>query len=75
VPNLRPFFRAIQWPVDQVLNGLDAFLIAVPFWIFVVVAVALAWRTAGRGVAIFTFVSLILIDLMDVWPETMTTST
>ena len=73
VPALRPVFRALQWPVDQVLNWLDGFLNGVPFLVVLVVVVALAWRTAGRGVGIFSLVSIVLIDLMGVWPETMTT--
>ncbi|MDN2567525.1 proline/glycine betaine ABC transporter permease [Aquibium sp. A9E412] len=73
VPNFRPAFRAMQWPVTQVLNGLEAFLQAVPMAVFTVVLAAIAWRTAGRGVALFTLVSLIFIDLIELWPETMTT--
>lgn len=73
VPALRPIFRAVQWPVDQVLNWLDGFLNGLPFLVILLAAVAIAWRTAGRGVAIFCFLSLLLIDLMDIWPETMTT--
>lgn len=73
VPNFRPAFRALQWPVDQVLSSMDTFLQAVPFLVFLIVAVALAWWAAGRGVAIFTALALIFIDLINVWPETMTT--
>jgi glycine betaine/proline transport system permease protein len=35
--------------------------------------VILAWRAAGRGVAIFAFLALLFLDLINVWPETMTT--
>lgn len=73
VPALRPFFRAVQWPVDQVLSWLDAFLNGVPFLVILLAVIAIAWRAAGRGVAIFCLVSLVMIDLMDIWPETMTT--
>lgn len=73
VPNFRPFFRAIQWPVDQVLVSLEALLIAIPFLIFVALFSVLAWRFAGRGVGIFTVLALSAIDLFGVWPETMTT--
>jgi len=73
VPNFRPAFRALQWPVDQVLNGLDTFLQSVPFPIFVIVAVLLAWWAAGRGVAVFSLIALVFIDMIQVWPETMTT--
>src|SRR3546814_7554924 len=54
VPNMRPFFRALQWPVDQILGGFEAALLAVPFLVFVAVACVLAWRVAGRNIAIFT---------------------
>ena len=73
VPNFRPFFRALQWPVDHVLNGLDGFLQTIPVWLFVVVMGLIAWRVAGRGVGLFTVVALVFIDLINVWQETMTT--
>ncbi len=73
VPNFRPAFRAIQWPVDQVLLGLDSVLQSIPFVVLLVGAVLVAWRFAGRGVAIFTALALVTIDLIGVWSETMTT--
>lgn len=73
VPNFRPLFQALQWPVDQVLDGLQTLLISLPFLVVLAVVGLFAWRYAGRGVAIFSIVSLVLIDLMNVWPETMTT--
>src|SRR3546814_13639854 len=44
-----------------------------PMVVFPLLVVVVAWRVAGRGVAIFSLVSLVLLDLIDVWPETMTT--
>jgi glycine betaine/proline transport system permease protein len=73
VPNFRPAFRAIQWPVDQVLGGIDATLQGIPFVLFIVLAGLIAWWVAGRGVALFTVMSLAFLDLLGVWPETMTT--
>jgi len=73
VGNFRPAFQAIKWPVDQVLNGLDGLLQAVPFVVMVALFAILAWRVAGRGLAIFCIISFLLIDLVGVWPETMTT--
>jgi glycine betaine/proline transport system permease protein len=73
VPNLRPVFDVIKWPVDQVLSGTEALLLAIPFIVVVLLAAAVAWWIAGRGVAIFTFIALVFLDLIDVWPETMTT--
>src|SRR5690625_2667292 len=73
VPNFRPTFKAMQWPVDQVLRGLEAVLLAIPFPIFTLALVLLAWRFAGRGVAIFTLLAMLFIDSIAVWSETMTT--
>ena len=73
VPNFRPFFRAMQWPVTQVLNSLSAFLNATPMLVFTIALALIAWRTAGRGVALFTLIALSFIDVIGLWPETMTT--
>jgi glycine betaine/proline transport system permease protein len=73
VPNFRPFFRSMQAPISWVLSGLDGLLNAVPMLVFAAVLTFIAWRTAGRGVAIFTALSLIFLDLIGVWSETMTT--
>ncbi|RUT31461.1 proline/glycine betaine ABC transporter permease [Arsenicitalea aurantiaca] len=73
VPNFRPFFRALQVPVSSVLNWLDAFFNFVPMVAFTAVLALIAYKTAGRGVAIFTLVALCFIDMIGLWPETMTT--
>jgi glycine betaine/proline transport system permease protein len=73
VPNFRPFFRSMQWPVTQVLNGLSGFLNATPMLAFTLALSVIAWRVAGRGVALFTLIALAFIDVIGLWPETMTT--
>ncbi|TFH86035.1 proline/glycine betaine ABC transporter permease [Billgrantia azerbaijanica] len=73
VPNFRPVFQAVQWPIDQVLGGLEAFLLWLPYPVFVVVVPLIAWRVAGGGVALFTLLSLLFIDLLGIWRETMVT--
>ena len=73
VPNFRPLFRALQVPVSMVLDWLDTFFNAVPMLVFTAALALLTWRTAGRGMAIFTVISLIFIDMIGLWPETMTT--
>lgn len=73
VPNFRPFFRTIQWPVVQVLDGLASLLHATPMLLFTGLLTLVGWRTAGRGVGLFTLGSLVFIDLIGLWSETMTT--
>jgi glycine betaine/proline transport system permease protein len=73
VPNFRPAFRAIEWPVDQLLIGLQAALLSIPPLAFEVVVALIAWRIAGRGVGVFTFIALAFLDILGIWDESMTT--
>lgn len=73
VPNFRPFFRLLQQPITWTLNGLDDLFNATPMLVIVLLLALAAWKTAGRGMAIFTVVGLIFVDLIGLWPETMTT--
>ncbi len=69
----RPLFKKISAPIDTVLNSLDSLLNFIPFPIILLIFVFFAYRTNGLKFAIFSFVSLIFIDLVDLWSESMTT--
>jgi glycine betaine/proline transport system permease protein len=73
VPTFRPFFRAVQVPITQVLNGLDAFFAFVPMLAITAAFALLALKFAGRGMAIFTLLGFFFIDMIGLWPQTMTT--
>jgi glycine betaine/proline transport system permease protein len=73
VPNFREVFQAIQVPISTVLEGLDSALQAIPMSVFTVVMTLLALWVASRGLALFTLLSLVFIDLIGVWTQTMTT--
>ena len=69
----RPLFKKLSVPIDSVLNSLDYFFNLVPLPIVILFFAYMAFKTNGIKFAIFTFCSLIFIDLVDVWEETMTT--
>lgn len=71
--NLRPIFLAIKWPVENLLSLNDWLLHAIPFPLFVVGFFLLAWRLSTPGIAVFSAVSLIVIAMLGVWNEAMTT--
>ena len=71
--NLRPLFLAIKWPVENLLWLNDEILHAIPFPIFVIGFSLLAWRLATPGIALFSAISLIVIAMLGVWNEAMTT--
>ena len=69
----RPLFKQISIPIDSVLNSLDYFFNLVPLPFVILFFVISAYKTNGIKFGIFTALSLIFIDLVDVWEETMTT--
>lgn len=73
VPNFRPAFRAAQVPITMVLRALDDFFNFVPMLLTTGVFALAAWKWAGRGMAIFTLIGFAFIDMIGLWPETMTT--
>src|SRR5690606_30040346 len=73
VPNFRPVFRAAQVPITLVLNNFEAFFLALP-WIVTTAGFSVAaWKWAGRSIAIFTILGFAFIDMIGLWPQTMTT--
>jgi len=69
----RPLFKKLSAPIDTVLNSLDSFLNFIPFPIILLIFIFFAFRTNGFKFALFTLISLIFIDLVDLWSESMTT--
>ena len=69
----RPLFKKLSAPIDNVLNGLDSLFNFVPFPIVILIFLYFAFKTNGIKFAIFTLLSLIFIDLVDLWSEAMTT--
>jgi glycine betaine/proline transport system permease protein len=73
VDNYRDIFQALKWPVEQTLSGLDAGLNSLSPIIVIVVMVLAAWRFSGKGLAIFTAITMTFVGLLGLWEETMTT--
>ncbi|MEL0618520.1 glycine/betaine ABC transporter permease, partial [Cobetia marina] len=73
VSNFRGVFRAVRWPIDQVLNGIEGLLQAVPPTIGILLGALLGWQVAGRRMGLFCAFTLILLGLIGVWSESMTT--
>ena len=69
----RPVFKKISVPIESTLDALDSVFNLVPLPIVILFFVLAAFKTNGIKFAVFTFVSLVCIDLLDIWEETMTT--
>jgi len=67
----RPFFQAVKWPVEQLLQNTQDLLLWMPDWLVILVLVGIALRVAGRGVAVFTAASMLTIGFLGLWNEAM----
>ena len=60
----------LDWIIDSLewlLNFSDIYFEIPSFWFLSVLVALLAWKLAGRGVAIFTFLGILLIASMNLW--------
>lgn len=73
VQNFRGFFRAIRWPIDQVLDIIEGALQFVPPLIAIIIASLFGWQMAGKKMGIFCALTLFFLGLIGVWEESMTT--
>ncbi len=71
--HFQPAFRAVSGAVFAVVDTLNALLLAAPPWLLILLLVAAAWALAGRGVALFTLLGLLLIENLGLWRPTFET--
>lgn len=73
VHNYRGFFRAVRWPIDQVLGGIEYTLQSIPPTIGILLSSLLGWQLAGPRMGWLCAVTLSLLGVIGVWSESMTT--
>ncbi|UOQ83400.1 ABC transporter permease [Gracilibacillus salinarum] len=66
------FDRISDW-IGAFIDGVTNLLIFIPPEIIAIVLILLAWKTAGKGVALFTLIGTIYLGSVDLWPESMQT--
>ncbi|MBS4178713.1 ABC transporter permease [Lederbergia citrea] len=71
--NFEAFFDFIFVVSSTLIKGLEAGLLAIPWWIFIFIIFILGWYfTTLYGGLLFSFF-IFLIGSFNLWPETMTT--
>jgi glycine betaine/proline transport system permease protein len=73
VNDYRDIFQAMKMPVEYLLNGLDAGLNALHPLIVIAVLALAAWKFSGIRLAIFAVASMVLVGLLGLWEDSMTT--
>ncbi len=65
--------RGISAVVEAGIDGLVDVLLVPPPWLLILIVAAIAWRIAGRGVAIFGLVGLLFVWNLELWDATVST--
>ena len=73
VTNYRDLFQFLNVPIEKVLKGLNWLFAFLPPIVVITLMVLAAWRYAGKRVAVFTALALLLIGYMGLWEDTMIT--
>jgi glycine betaine/proline transport system permease protein len=73
VLNFETLFDAITHAVRLVLNFLELVFIGTPWPVMTLLLVLIAWRVAGRKVAVFTVLALAYIGFFGFWEKSMST--
>ena len=73
VHHFRPFFQAVRTPIDGTLSGITDAMLALPWPLLILILTLVAWQFAGRAMAIGAAVSLVVVAMLDIWPEAMVT--
>jgi glycine betaine/proline transport system permease protein len=73
VINLDVFFDGIKIATATVLNGLERFLLWLPWWAVLIFIVLVAWRLSGILVATFSGAAMYVIGTLGLWDLCMST--
>jgi glycine betaine/proline transport system permease protein len=72
--NLAPFFNVITVVIREPLIWLkNSVLLWLPWWAIIIIFVGVAWKFAGRKVALLAALGLLFIGALGGWDDTMTT--
>lgn len=73
LPVTGEFFGAISNGLRTFVDGMTNLLIAIPPELLAVVLILLAWKIAGKGVALFALVGCIYLGSVNLWESAMQT--
>jgi glycine betaine/proline transport system permease protein len=73
LPVLGGFFDSISDIISFFINGFANIITFIPAEIMTLILVILAWRYAGKGIAIFTLVGALYLGSVNLWEDAMLT--
>ncbi|AKJ65384.1 ABC transporter permease [Kiritimatiella glycovorans] len=69
--NFEGLFNGLRALIDATIGFMEMLLNLPPALIMIIIISAIAWKVGSRKMAIFTFLGLFLIALMELWAATM----
>ncbi|PKG23221.1 ABC transporter permease [Niallia nealsonii] len=66
-------FDGISTVLETVVEGLVSLLSFIPPYLFIILFTLLAWKLANKGIALFTFIGLLLVDNLGYWDPMLDT--
>lgn len=73
VYNYRELFQLVKVPLEGLLEGFVWVFSTLPPLLIIILFTLFAWRAAGKRVAAFTLVSLLVCGFLGMWQDTMIT--
>ena len=75
VANWGGALEAAAYPLLMLLRGIEDFLVAVPWWVIILVLVGVAWLASRRWqLPALVLGALLFLGVMDLWRDAMTTT-
>ncbi|OZM56810.1 glycine/betaine ABC transporter [Lottiidibacillus patelloidae] len=73
LPNLGDFFDSVSKAIESVVNGVTWSFTVLPAEVMTLLFIALAWRLAGKGTALFTLIGALYLGTTGLWEASMQT--
>lgn len=73
LPNLSGFFDGISGIFQSLIDGITNLLLLIPAEVIAIILVLLAWKVAGKGLALFTLIGCLYLGSVDMWEPSMQT--
>lgn len=67
------FFEVIRSIIEVIIDQVEFAISLPPFWLFAILIALIAYKRAGKGIAIFSLIGIFFIQTMNLWPETIST--
>lgn len=73
--NIGWLFEGVLWPFEQVLDGVEAFLKWLPWYVVILAVGLIGWRMKGAKAALVFMAGLVFLAFLDedIWPRAMET--